>query len=215
MEKNEMINATESFVKRALEGEASGHDWWHIHRVRRSALRIGRKEGADLFICEMSALLHDVADEKLNESKEDGMRKIRVWLCSLGMEEELRNHIEVIVGTMSYAGGNGPIMQTIEGRVVQDADRLDALGAIGIARTFAYGGSKGHVLHDPGLPPRKSMTKEEYRRNPGTAIHHFYEKLFKLSALMNTEYGRILAEERTAFMEEFIDRFYKEWDGLQ
>lgn len=206
---------TEAYVKEELAGEPSGHDWWHIHRVRQTALAIAEAERADAFICEMSALLHDLADEKLNDSKEAGMEKVHEWLCSQDVDPESRKHIEMIISTMSYAGGNGPAMETIEGKVVQDADRLDAIGAIGIARAFAYGGAKGHILHDPDSSPREITTAEEYRTKPATAINHFYEKLFKLKDLMNTSFGRKIAERRTERMHVFLEAFYAEWEGRQ
>ncbi|CAM2884495.1 HD domain-containing protein [Paenibacillus sediminis] len=200
-------------MKKELGGDSSGHDWWHIERVTSLAKRIAKQENADVFICELSALLHDVADEKLNPSKEAGMHKVADWLEQQKVDGDAAEHVLDIIGAMSYRGGNSERMRTLEGRVVQDADRLDALGAIGIARTFAYSGSKGQVMYDPDIPVRDQMTPEEYRGGKSTAVNHFYEKLFKLKDLMNTDYARKLADERHEFMEQFIARFYKEWNG--
>ncbi|MVO98081.1 HD domain-containing protein [Paenibacillus sp. N10] len=137
---------TEKFVQQCLAGDSSGHDWWHIHRVRQMTLRLAAQERADSYVCELAALLHDVADEKLNDSKEGGLNKVRVWLEQNQLEPDQIEHVLEIISTLSFNGGSNPPMRTIEGRVVQDADRLDALGAVGIARTFAYAGYKGHIV---------------------------------------------------------------------
>ncbi|MDR0269967.1 HD domain-containing protein [Paenibacillus sp.] len=209
-EQSELIKQAEHFVKEELSGEASGHDWWHIERVRNTALDIARKEHADAVVCELAALLHDVADEKLNASKEAGLDKVRAWLREHTADMNLIDHVMDIISTMSYNGGQNSPMKTLEGQVVQDADRLDALGAIGIARTFAYSGAKGHIIHDPELS-HEVLAQEDYRSNNKTAIYHFYEKLLKLKDLMNTSYARELAEQRHAFMELYLKHFYSEW----
>lgn len=211
----EIVEKTEQFVKQILKDDSSGHDWWHIHRVRTIAVQIGQKERADLIQIELAALLHDIADEKLNETEEAGIEKVKNWLEEINLPTETSlNIIEIITG-MSFKGGNRPPLKTIEGKIVQDADRLDAIGAIGIARTFAYAGAHGDLMYDPELPYRETMTKEQYRNGKSTAINHFYEKLLKLSSTLNTEAAKILAKERHEFMEAFLTQFYKEWNGQQ
>ncbi|MBU5671008.1 HD domain-containing protein [Paenibacillus brevis] len=213
IEQIHLIQKAERFCKAELEHDTSGHDWWHIHRVVQMARRLAHEEGADPFICTVAALLHDVADEKLNDSKESGLFKVRSWLEGQQLQGEDTEHIIEIISTMSYNAGTNPPVRTLEGRVVQDADRLDAIGAIAIARAFQYAGWKGHPIHDPGLPPRESMSAEEYRNGKTTAINHFYEKLLKLKDLMNTASAKAIAQERHRYMEQYVERFYLEWDG--
>jgi uncharacterized protein len=213
MKRADIIANAVQFVQDELGQDSSGHDYWHIYRVWQTAKKIAQEEGADLFICELAALLHDIADEKLNESEEAGLAKVRNWLIEQQIELEVAEHVMEIISTMSFKGGNQAGMRTLEGKVVQDADRLDALGAVGIARTFAYSGANGQLAHDPNLPPRTDMTAEEYRKGKSTAINHFYEKLLKLKDLMNTEYGKKMAEGRHRVMEEFLEQFYAEWEG--
>jgi len=208
-----VIEQAVAFVQDELGKDSSGHDWWHIHRVWQMAKRIGTAEGADLFIVELAALLHDVADEKLNECEAAGLAKVRTWLTAHDVAEAAVEHVMEIISTMSFKGGGRSGMRTLEGRVVQDADRLDAIGAVGIARTFAYSGAKGQLPHDPTLPPRTDMTAEEYRKGKSTAVNHFYEKLLLLQDLMNTDAAKSIAAERHRYMEEFLDRFHAEWDG--
>ncbi|GGG13392.1 HD domain-containing protein [Paenibacillus abyssi] len=209
------LELARSYVKSRMEHDSSGHDWWHIVRVTRTAKLLAEVEQADVYICELAALLHDIADEKLNESKEAGLRKVADWLESAGLEASDQTHIMEIISTMSFGGGNKQPMATREGQIVQDADRLDAIGAIGIARTFAYSGWKGQLIYDPGLQPRNQLSKEQYRNGQTTAINHFYEKLLKLKALMNTETARLLAEERHQFMELFLKTFDQELETGQ
>ena len=213
MIKQEQIQKTVTFVKNILEKDASGHDWYHIERVHKLAISLAKQEGGNLFVIEMAALLHDVADEKLNESEEAGMKKVSNWLEELSVQEEESKHILHIIANMSYKGGHGGKIETFEGKIVQDADRLDALGAIGIARTFAYGGAKGRLMYDPNVPPREAMTKEEYRKSNDPSLNHFYEKLLKLKDLMNTDAAKREAEVRHRYMEEFIGQFMKEWNA--
>lgn len=208
-----MIQQTETYVKDILAHDASGHDWFHIERVRKIALHLQQEEGGDPVIIEMAALLHDVADEKLINSEEEGLQKVATFLHKLGVCAEKQAHILAIIENMSFKGGHGGKVTTIEGKIVQDADRLDALGAIGIARTFAYGGKKGHLLYDPNVPYRHEMTKTEYREGKSTALNHFYEKLFKLKDLMNTKSAKQEAEKRHLYMEQFVQQFMKEWNG--
>lgn len=215
MNQTEILQAAADYVRTELEKDSTGHDWWHIYRVTRTAKTIATEEGADLFVCELAALLHDIADEKLNESEAAGLAKVRSWLQTQQVDAATTEHVMEIISTMSFKGGNRPPMRTLEGRVVRDADRLDALGAIGIARTFAYGGAKGRLLHDPENAPRTDMTAQEYRSGNSASIHHFYEKLLLLKDLMNTDYGRKMASQRHRFMEEFLEHFYAEWEGQQ
>ncbi|SFS56944.1 HD domain-containing protein [Paenibacillus sp. 453mf] len=208
-----ILKAAETYVKHELGQETTGHDWWHIHRVVRSAEKIAAAEQADMFVCMLAAYLHDIADEKLNPSKEAGMAKVEKWLQDHTVGTADQEHILEIISTMSYNGGHNPPMRTIEGKVVQDADRLDAVGAISIARAFVYAGAKGHLIYDPEVKPREVMSKDQYRNEESTAINHFYEKLLKLKDLMNTKEGRKLAEQRHAFMEQYLEQFFDEWEG--
>ena len=195
-EEQTIIQAAERYVQQELANEASGHDWWHIYRVTQLAL------------------LHDIGDEKFNESEEAGLLKVQQWLEANNVSTEQTNHILSIIANMSFKGGNtGKTVTTLEGKVVQDADRLDAIGAIGIARVMAYSGNKGRLIHDPHKQPREQLTQEEYRNGEDTAIMHFYEKLLKLKEQMNINYGRLLAEKRHQFMELYLEEFYQEWDG--
>lgn len=215
MNKETVLSHAKQFVQHELGSDASGHDWWHIHRVTNNARTIAHKEGANVFVCELAALLHDIADEKLNKTEESGLIKVETWLQREEVDTQVISQVMEIISTMSFKGGNNKAMTTLEGEVVQDADRLDAIGAVGIARTFAYSGAKGQLMHDPNLPPRESMTKEEYRNGKSTAINHFYEKLFKLESLMNTKTGREIARERHAFMEQFVEQFFDEWESTE
>ncbi|MEH7885812.1 HD domain-containing protein [Bacillus sp. JJ1609] len=210
----DMIEAAEAFVKNELGKDSSGHDWHHIDRVRKNARLIWSKEQkGDWFIIEMAALLHDIPDEKLNETEEAGWSKLDSFLSGLELERNIANLIKDCIETVSFKGGREIELNSIEAKIVQDADRLDALGAIGIARTFAYGGKKGHPIFDPDISVREEMTLEEYRTGKSSSINHFFEKLLKLKDKMNTEQAKKLAEERHAFMESFLAQFYSEWNG--
>jgi uncharacterized protein len=208
-----IIEKTEEFVKEKLKGESSGHDWYHIYRVKKVAEKIAEEEGADHFTCVMAALLHDIADEKIAGSEEKGIAEVKSWMESISVEQDYITHILNIISTMSFKGGNNSTMQSLEGKVVQDADRLDALGAVGIGRTFAYSGAKGQLMYDPEIPVREKMTNEQYRNEKSTAVNHFYEKLLKLKGKMNTSYAKKLADERHAFLESFLEQFFSEWEG--
>lgn len=208
-----IIEKTEEFVEEKLKNESSGHDWYHIYRVKKLAENIAEQEGADHFICVMAALLHDIADEKIAGTEEKGLEEVRLWLESIDVENHYIEQIISIISTMSFKGGNQSVMQTLEGKVVQDADRLDAIGAIGIGRTFAYSGAKGQLMYDPQIPVRKKMTKDQYRNEKSTAVNHFYEKLLKLKDTMNTASAKMLADERHAFLESFLEQFFGEWEG--
>lgn len=213
MNKETIILQASAYARQELESDSSGHDWWHIVRVACTARRLAEEEQADLFVCELAALLHDVADEKLNSSAEEGMSKVRDWLEDHDVDEDTAGRVLEIIATISYKGGHNRPVTTKEAQIVQDADRLDALGAIGIARTFAYAGWKGHRMYDPERPLRTEVTYEEYRKGEASAIHHFYEKLFKLADLMNTDSGRRWAKSRHRFMEQYLEQFYHEWNG--
>lgn len=211
----EVLARTEAHVRREMSGEGTGHDWWHVHRVRRTALRLAREEGADPYVVELAALLHDVADHKFHGGDETaGPRAARAWLEALGVEEETVAHVAAIIAGLSFKGaGVSTPMETPEGRVVQDADRLDAIGAVGIARTFAYGGSRGRPIHDPGVAPEEHGSFAAYKASAGPTINHFHEKLLLLRERMNTASARRLAQGRHRFMERFLARFHAEWEG--
>jgi uncharacterized protein len=211
----DLITTTAEYVRNELEGEGSGHDWWHIYRVWQLSRHIGSAEGADLSIVEPAALLHDIADWKFHGGDEEaGPRKARVWLESQRAQEPLIESVCDIIRKISYKGaGVATPMSDINGMVVQDADRLEAMGAIGIARAFAYGGHKNRPLYDPDEKPRLHQSFAEYKSSKGHTINHFYEKLLLLKDRMNTATGRALAEGRHAYMEQFLDRFYREWAG--
>lgn len=210
----QVIAKTEEFVKREMSADSTGHDWFHIDRVRNIALEIHEKEKiGDPFIIELAALLHDISDEKLHNSKEEGEKKLTSFLSLLPLDESKKNQIKEIIETISFKGGNNRNITTVEAAIVQDADRLDAIGAIGIARAFAYGGKKGQPIYDPNKNVRTSMTNEEYRKGDSSSINHFYEKLLKLKEKMNTKTGREIAERRHLFMEEFLHEFYNDWNG--
>jgi uncharacterized protein len=215
MNHREHLQAAEAFVKERLAGDSSGHDWWHIERVRQVALAIGREERVDLYIVELAALLHDVADWKFaGGDSSAGPREVRAWLDSRGIEAAVSEHVCQIIEQLSFKGaGVATPMSTVEGKVVQDADRLDAIGAVGIARAFAYGGAKGRALHDPSEPPQMHASFAAYKQNAGPTLNHFYEKLMLLKDRMNTAAGKRLAAERQQFMQAFLDQFLSEWDG--
>lgn len=212
-----IIKNTEEYVYQLLKDDASGHDWWHIQRVRNLARKIAENEQEDvnLFVCEIAALLHDVADGKLNKTEADGEYNVRNWLSQYSLTNKELQQIMGIILHMSYKGGtNKVVLSSIEGKIVQDADRLDAIGAIGIARTMTYSGSKNRLIHDPAKKARGDhLTLEEYRSGEDTAIMHFYEKLLKLKNGMNTTFGKALAEKRHSYMEDYLEEFFAEWDG--
>ncbi|WP_422656698.1 DUF3658 domain-containing protein [Paenibacillus sp. EC2-1] len=206
-----ILEQAKLFVRAELQDDGSGHDWWHIVRVTRTACLLAMIEGANVYICELAALLHDIADEKLNASKEAGIDKVNTWLVEAGVEADEQEHVLDIISSMSFGNNSSEPLPTLEGRIVQDADRLDAIGAIGIARTFTYSGWKGQAIYDPELRPRESFTKSEYRNGRSTSINHFYEKLLKLKSMMNTDGARILAEERHDVMKRYLWAFDSEW----
>jgi len=210
MTEAEKLSQTAEYIKKEFSNESTGHDWWHIVRVWNMAASLARAEGADLYITEMAALLHDLDDWKFNES-DDPVRAI-AWLNELNEEKEATEHIIEILKNVSYKGaGVDTPMQSNEGKCVQDADRLDALGAIGIARTFAYGGHKGNEIYNPTVKPQMHQSFDDYKTKSSHTINHFYEKLLLLKDRMNTETGKRLAQQRHAFMMVYLDQFYAEW----
>lgn len=214
--KNQIVEQVEKFVRNELGEDATGHDWFHVDRVRRNALHISKQEKiGDPFIIEMAALLHDIPDEKLNKSAEHGKVKLESFFQMVMVPEESKNHIIEIIESISFKGGRKTELLTVEAKIVQDADRLDAIGAIGIARAFAYGGKKGQPIYDPNIQVRDELSLQEYRNGKSTSIHHFYEKLLKLKGLMNTETAKKLASSRQQMMEIFLKQFYQEWDGQE
>lgn len=209
------IEQTIVFVKDELKNAESGHDWFHIERVYKNALHILETEKANKEIVLYGALLHDIADSKFHGGDETiGPLKAAKFLQSVEVEQEVIDHVVKIIENISYKGGNfEKKFSSVELDIVQDADRLDAIGAIGIARTFNYGGFKNNLIHDPELGPKLKMTKEEYKNHKGTTINHFYEKLLLLKDLMNTTKGKEIAAQRHQFMLGFLSQFYSEWDG--
>lgn len=209
------VEQSAAHVRELLAGDSSGHDWWHIERVRRNALLIGRGEGADLFIVELGALLHDIADWKFHGGDDSlGPTRAKEWLTQLGVDPAAIDHVCEIVAGVSFKGaGVATPMRSLEGQVVQDADRLDAIGAIGVARAFAYGGHAGRSLYDPNIPPQPHGSFEAYKKNAGPTINHFHEKLLLLKDRMHTPTARRLADQRHQFMLSFLEQFHAEWNG--
>ena len=211
----DVLARTGAHVRAAMSGEGTGHDWWHVDRVRRTALRLARDEGADPYVTELAALLHDIADHKFHGGDETaGPRAARAWLQGIGADAATVDHVCAIVAGVSFKGAavDTP-MPTPEGRVVQDADRPDALGAIGIARAFANGGSRGRALHDPAAAPEAHASFAAYQASTGATTNHFHEKLLLLRDRMHTAAARRLADARHRFMEDYLARFQAEWDG--
>ena len=215
MNKQQLISKTEDFVKTTLKGAEGGHDWFHILRVWNNAKLISKTEHVDVFIVELGALLHDIADSKFYNGDESiGPKVARKFLENLQVEEAVILHIEQIILNISYKGGNFEQNFTSpELQVLQDADRLDAIGAIGIARCFNYGGFKNRPLYNPEIPPKLNQTKEEYKNSTAPTINHFYEKLLLLKDRMNTKTASEMAVLRHAFMEDYLDQFFDEWNG--
>ena len=209
------IESCIAFVKKTLADAEGGHDWFHIERVWKNAKLIASGEECDLEVVELAALLHDIADSKFHGGDEEiGPRKAREYLNAVGIDSKKANHIVAIIENVSFKGGhNARNHSSIELDIVQDADRLDAIGAIGIARTFNYGGFKNRAIYDPSIAPNLNMTKEEYKKSTAPTINHFYEKLLLLKDLMNTESGKRIAEQRHQYMEGFLNQFYNEWNG--
>lgn len=215
MDQDQIIQKTIDYVKKELRDAEGGHDWWHIYRVWKLSKHIAQQENVDPLVVELGALLHDIADSKFYGGDEEiGPRKARAFLTSLEVDDSIIIHIVNIISNISFKGGNhNQEFRSRELDVIQDADRLDAMGAIGIARTFNYGGHKGRELYNPSILPKLNMTKEEYKSSSAPTINHFYEKLLLLKNRMNTETGKTLANHRHSIMEQFLNEFYKEWNG--
>lgn len=215
MENQNLINDTVAFVKKELENAEGGHDWFHIERVYKNAALIANGENCDILIVQLGALLHDIADSKFHDGDETvGPKKARLFLESKNVPEKTIDHVVNIIENISFKGGHETKkFSSLELDIVQDADRLDAIGAIGIARTFNYGGFKNRAIYNPERQPNLNMSKEEYKNSDAPTINHFYEKLLLLKDKMNTKTGREIAAQRHEFMELFLSLFYSEWNG--
>ena len=216
MTNHQLIEHTKTFVKTTLEDAEGGHDWFHILRVYNNAVTISKTESVDETIVALAALLHDIADSKFHNGDETiGPKMAREFLFGKNVDSTIIEHVVKIIENMSFSKSLDPdnIWTSDELRVVQDADRLDAIGAIGIARAFNYGGFKNRKLFDPSISPDLNMSKEEYKKSTAPTINHFYEKLLLLKSKMNTKTGKKIAEQRHKYMEQFLDQFYAEWDG--
>jgi uncharacterized protein len=215
MDNSDIVHKTILFVQEKLENAEGGHDWFHIERVYKNALLIAENEVCDVNVVKLGALLHDIADSKFHDGDEAiGPKIAREFLESENADEVTIQHVINIIENLSFKGGNAEkTFSSVELDIVQDADRLDAMGAIGIARTFNYGGFKNRPLHNPNIAPNLHMSKEEYKNSEAPTINHFYEKLLLLRDKMNTETGKKIAQERHQFMTTFLSQFYAEWDG--
>jgi uncharacterized protein len=216
MNKTIIIKKTEAFVKKRLSGETTGHDWWHIKRVCQMALKIAKEEkDADLFVIQLAALLHDVADWKFNQGDvKAGVKLTKEWLEKLKVDDEIISHVCEIISEVSFKGaGVVSKIKTKEGMIVQDADRLDALGAIGIARCFATGAKLGREIYNPKIKPKPHQNFRQYKKAKSTSINHFYEKLFLIKGRMHTKTAKKIAEKRERLMKFFLERFFEEWEG--
>jgi len=212
MTNHQIIEKTTNFVRTTLSNAEGGHDWWHIHRVHTNAKRIAQTETCNLLVVELAALLHDIADSKFHNGNEEiGPATAGSFLKSIDVAEDVIEHVQQIIRHISFKSGfDKPAFHSTELAIVQDADRLDAIGAIGIARTFSYGGFKGREIYNPEIAPNLNMSKEEYKSSTAPSINHFYEKLLLLKDKMNTPTGKKLAEQRHAFMESYLQQFYLE-----
>lgn len=215
MNKKQIVQSVADYVKDRQLGESNGHDWWHTYRVSETAKYLAKQEKADLFIVELAALLHDIADWKFTNGDDKASSKVAVELLSeFGVDDKSIEHICHIVDNISFKGESQENkISTLEGMVVQDADRLDALGAIGVARTFAYGGSDNREIYNPEIKHQEKMDFDKYKNNKSSSINHFYEKLLLLKDLINTKSAKEIADERHQFMLKYLEEFYKEWDA--
>ena len=214
MDQNDILQKTAAYVKVKFSSDSSGHDWWHIYRVWKNAVTICEHEGADAFIVQLAALLHDLDDWKFNEAGDETPLRAKAWLDSLAIDPSITDAVCRIIMHISYKGaGVENKMDSLEGFIVQDADRLDAIGAIGIARAFAYGGWKNRPLYDPDSPPQMHQTFEQYKNSKSATINHFYEKLLLLKDMMNTATAKRIAEQRHEIMVQYLDQFMHEWEG--
>lgn len=212
-----LIENTISFVKEKLQNAEGGHDWFHIERVYKNSLLIAKEEDCDLTVVQLGALLHDIADSKFHDGDETvGPKTARIFLESQKVAETIIQHVINIIENISFKGGNFERkFNSIELEIVQDADRLDAIGAIGIARAFNYGGFKNRSLYNPEITPNLKMSKEEYKKSNSPTLNHFYEKLLLLKDKMNTPTGKKIAEARHQYMEDFLEQFLGEWNGIK
>jgi uncharacterized protein len=210
-----LIRKTAEHVKELMAGEASGHDWWHVYRVWQMARRLGSESGAEMLPVELGALLHDIADWKFNGGDKDaGPRAAREWLEAIDADPGVVDHVGEIIATVSFEGAGVPDRPaTLEAEIVQDADRLDAIGAIGIGRTFAFGGARGREMYNPDVDPELHDSFDSYKKSASPTINHFYEKLFLLRDRMKTPAARKIADERHQYLEGFVARFLDEWNG--
>lgn len=208
-----MFDRARGFLETLFEGDSSGHDIWHTMRVHNLAVAICREEGGDMDIVRLAALLHDADDRKL--FGDNGYVNARRFMDSEGIQVDVQEKVLSIVSQISFKGTDSVVPDTLEGRIVQDADRMDAIGAIGIARAFAYGGSRGRAMHIPGDEPKAGMDAEAYSSNTGTSVNHFYEKLLLLKDMMNTPSARRMADARHEYMVAYLDEFMAEWSGLR
>ena len=205
---SQLLSKAIEYVREFFDKDSSGHDFYHTMRVYKSAVMLAEKEGADVGLTALAALLHDVDDKKLSPDTHEGFENARSFMTANGVDETAQSKVIDIISKVSYTGDSSPVPESVEGKCVQDADRLDAMGAIGIARAFAFGGSRGRKMYDPEISPQDIGMDGN-----STSLNHFYEKLFKLKGLMNTETARAIAQERDRFMHSFVDEFLKEWDG--
>ena len=210
----QLVQNAAKFIKEIFQNDFSGHDFFHSMRVYRTAMKIAQAEHADLEVVALAALLHDVDDRKLSPATAEKKENAARFMRGQNVSEAKILQVCQIIDEVSFKGTDSVRPSTPEGKCVQDADRLDALGAIGIARTFAYGGSHHRAIYDPELPPRTAMNQAQYYSRNSTSLNHFYEKLFLLEDMMNTETGKAIARKRTQYMQEFVDEFLHEWDGL-
>jgi len=214
MTQQDILQKTVDYVKQEFSNDSSGHDWWHIYRVWKNAITVCEREKADSFIVQLAALLHDLDDWKFNASADENPLRAKVWLDSLNLDSSITDAVCHIITRISYKGaGVENEMDSPEGSIVQDADRLDAIGAIGIARAFAYGGYKGRPIYDPDSPPQMHASFEQYKNSNSATINHFHEKLLLLKDKMNTVTAKRIAERRHDVMVQFLDRFMDEWEG--
>lgn len=216
MPEDALIPKTAEFIREKLSGEGSGHDWWHAYRVWQTAKHIAANEPeADKTVVELGALLHDIADWKFADGDlEVGPKAARVWLEQNGVDDKIIKHIENIIRDTSFKGAGVPLnLKALESKIIFDADKLDAIGAIGIARAFAYGGNKSREMYNPEQKPTMHQTFEEYKNGDSHTINHFYEKLLLLQNLMQTKTGKQMAQHRHEYMEKYLKEFYDEWDG--
>ena len=214
MTQQDILQKTAEYIKQEFSDDSSGHDWWHIYRVWKNAITICERESGDSFIVQLAALLHDLDDWKFNDSRDETPLRAKAWLDSFSIDPSITDRVCRIISHISYKGaGVKNKMDSLECFIVQDADRLDAIGAIGIARAFAYGGYKNRPMYDPDLPPQMHASFEEYKNSKSATLNHFYEKLLLLKDMMNTSTAKRIAEQRHEVMVQYLSQFMDEWEG--